>query len=156
MRNTSDKSCRETQNIHFVFSNFFFWKTCRLWDNVENVCRAGQASDKDMCIACWIPKATNTHSGCIIIIAFPLQQWLHEHASMLRYNYTACLVKNNCVLVRNLIHKRLVGFCIKTLLSLVPASTWMVWKVLGLDHRWQHYRKDFFFEVVTSLISIHV
>ena len=23
--------------------------------------------------------------------------------------------------------------------------TWMVWKVLGLDHRWQHYRQDFFF-----------
>jgi len=35
MRNVSDKSCRENQNTHFVFSNFFFFrKSCRLWDNV--------------------------------------------------------------------------------------------------------------------------
>jgi hypothetical protein len=27
-------------------------------------------------IACWIPKATNTHSGCVILISFQLQQWL--------------------------------------------------------------------------------
>ena len=24
MRNVADKSCRESQNTHFVFSNFFF------------------------------------------------------------------------------------------------------------------------------------
>jgi len=42
----------------------------------------------------WIPKATNTHSGYVILIAFPLQQWLHESASMLLYTYiAACLVK---------------------------------------------------------------
>jgi hypothetical protein len=29
-------------------------------------------------IACWIPKATNTHSEYILIIAFLLQQWLRE------------------------------------------------------------------------------
>ena len=27
--------------------------------------------------ACWIPKATNAHTGFVILIAFPLQQWLH-------------------------------------------------------------------------------
>jgi hypothetical protein len=27
-----------------------------------------------------------------MLIAFPLQQLLHEHASMLRYTYTACIV----------------------------------------------------------------
>jgi hypothetical protein len=43
-------------------------------------------------IACWIPKATNTHSRYAILITFPLQQWLHERASMLRYTYIACLV----------------------------------------------------------------
>jgi hypothetical protein len=37
-----------------------------------------------MRIACWITKATNTHSEYVIIIAFPLQQWLQESASMLR------------------------------------------------------------------------
>jgi hypothetical protein len=32
------------------------------------------------------------YSGCVTIIAFPLQQWLHERALMLRYAYIACLV----------------------------------------------------------------
>jgi hypothetical protein len=44
-----------------------------------------------MRIACWVPKATNTHSEYVILIAFPLQQWLHERASMLRYICIACL-----------------------------------------------------------------
>jgi hypothetical protein len=34
-------------------------------------------------IACWIPKATEILSEYVIPIAFPLQQWLHERASML-------------------------------------------------------------------------
>ena len=42
--------------------------------------------------ACWIPKTTNTHSEYVIPIAFPLQQWLHERASTLRYTYTAGVV----------------------------------------------------------------
>ena len=44
-----------------------------------------------MCIACWISEATNTHSGCVIRIAFPQRQRLHERASVLRYNYIASL-----------------------------------------------------------------
>ena len=45
-----------------------------------------------MCIACCIPKATNTHTEYVTFIAFPLQQWLRERASVLRYTYIACLV----------------------------------------------------------------
>jgi len=41
-----------------------------------------------MRIACWKTKATNTHSEYVILIVFPLQQWLHERASMLRYTYS--------------------------------------------------------------------
>ena len=33
-----------------------------------------------------------THSEYVILIAFPLQQWLHERASVLRYTYIASLV----------------------------------------------------------------
>ena len=44
-----------------------------------------------MRIACWIPKATNTHLEYIILISFPLQQWLHERSSVLGYTYIACL-----------------------------------------------------------------
>jgi hypothetical protein len=44
-----------------------------------------------MRITCWIPKATNTLSEYGIILAFPLQQWLHERASVLGYTYIASL-----------------------------------------------------------------
>ena len=43
-------------------------------------------------IACWIPKVTNTHSEYVILIAFALQQWLHECVSVLCYMYITCLV----------------------------------------------------------------
>jgi len=45
-----------------------------------------------MRIACWIRKATNTRSKCVILIAFPIQQWLYETAFMLRYTYIVCPV----------------------------------------------------------------
>jgi hypothetical protein len=45
-----------------------------------------------MRIACWVTTATNTHSEYVIIIVFPLQQWLHERALMLRSTYSAYLV----------------------------------------------------------------
>jgi len=43
-------------------------------------------------IAYWIPKATNTHSKCVILTAVPLHQRLHERASLLRYTFIDCLV----------------------------------------------------------------
>jgi len=59
---------------------------------VEKYRRAEQATDDNiirrMRIACWMRKATNTQSGCVVLTA----QWLHERASMLRYTYAACLV----------------------------------------------------------------
>jgi len=45
-----------------------------------------------MRIPYWIPKATNTNSEYAILIAFLLQQWLHERASMLPYKYITCNV----------------------------------------------------------------
>jgi len=45
-----------------------------------------------MCSALWIPRATYAHSEYVILIDFPLQQWLHQRPSMLRYAYIACLV----------------------------------------------------------------
>ena len=42
-------------------------------------------------IACWIPKATDTHAEYVILIAFPLQQWLLESTSVLLYTHFACL-----------------------------------------------------------------
>jgi hypothetical protein len=64
---------------------------------VEKFCRVGQATDDNimrrMHIACRIPKATNTRTGCEILIAFPPRQWLRERVSLLRYTYIASLVK---------------------------------------------------------------
>ena len=38
MRNVSDKSCRENQNTHFVFSNLFFFENRAvyeiMWENI--------------------------------------------------------------------------------------------------------------------------
>jgi hypothetical protein len=63
---------------------------------VEKYGRAGQATDDNitrcMSIACWLPKATDTHSEYIILIAFSLQQWFRERASLLCPAYIACLV----------------------------------------------------------------
>jgi len=39
---------------------------------------------------CWTPNAPDSHSEYVIFIAVPLQQWLHERASMLRL-YVHCL-----------------------------------------------------------------
>ena len=44
-------------------------------------------------IACYILKTTNAHSEYVARIVFPLQRWLHERASMLRYTYIARLVQ---------------------------------------------------------------
>jgi len=45
-----------------------------------------------MRIACWIPKAMSTRSKYVVVIAFPLQQGLHERSAMLCYTYIARLV----------------------------------------------------------------
>ena len=38
-----------------------------------------------MCLTCCVTKATDTHREYVIPIAFPLQQWLHKRASILRH-----------------------------------------------------------------------
>jgi len=45
-----------------------------------------------MRMACWITKATNTHSEYVILIAFLLHRWLHERSSVLRYTCIARLL----------------------------------------------------------------
>ena len=61
---------------------------------MEKYCRTGQATDNiwRMRFACWITKATDTHSENVILIAFPTQQWFHVRASVLLYMYIVCLV----------------------------------------------------------------
>jgi len=42
------KRCRENQNTHFMFHDFFPRKLCRLWDSVTKYCTAGHAIDDKM------------------------------------------------------------------------------------------------------------
>ena len=46
-----------------------------------------------MRFSCWMPKDTDTHSEYVILIAFPLQQLLYKHTSLLFYMYIACLAE---------------------------------------------------------------
>jgi hypothetical protein len=59
---------------------------------VEKYCGVGQATDdhiiRRMRFACWITKATDSHSEYEPLIAFPQQEWFREDTSMLRsYTY---------------------------------------------------------------------
>jgi hypothetical protein len=56
-----------------------------------------QMTIRRMRIACWMHKATDTHSDCVILIVFPLQQWFHLRSSILRYTYVACLCIFACL-----------------------------------------------------------
>jgi len=85
-----------------MFSNFIFENRVLyeiMWKNIVDRGKP-QTTIWHMLIACWLPKAakthththTHTHTQYVIPIAFPLQQWLCERASLLRYTYMACLV----------------------------------------------------------------
>ena len=60
----------------------FLPKIVPLWDNLEKYDRTGQVTDDSIIrripSACWITKATNSHSEYVIVIAFLQQQWLLE------------------------------------------------------------------------------
>jgi hypothetical protein len=94
------KILEKNRNTHFVFSNFFSFPENRavyeiMWKNSVEACMP-QMTIRRMHIACWIPKATNTHPEYIIVIALPLRQWLHERALIVRNTYIAYLAPPPC------------------------------------------------------------
>jgi hypothetical protein len=93
MRNVSDQSCRENHNKFYIkqrsSENRAFYEI--MWKNIMEPGRP-QMTIWRMCSACRIPKVKNLHSEYVKVIAFPLQQWLHERASMLLYRYITCLI----------------------------------------------------------------
>jgi len=97
MRNVSDKNCRENQKKAFYVQQLFSERrsVCEIiWKNIG---RARQVTGENTCIThrirteCWITMATDIHSEYAIFIAFPLQQWLRERATMLRCTYIVLL-----------------------------------------------------------------
>jgi len=69
---------------------------------VEEYCKAGRVTDYNMAHAHCVLELmlhthSHTHSQYAINIAFPLQQWLYEIASVSRYTCIDCLVLNSTV-----------------------------------------------------------
>ena len=86
MRNVSDEICSENRNAYFMFNNVSENRAVYeiIWKNIVEPDRQ-QMTIWRMRIACWIPKATNTHSKHVTRIAFQQQQWLYERALVLPY-----------------------------------------------------------------------
>jgi len=100
-----------------------------MWENMVERGRAQMAVWR-MRVACWIPKATGTHSEYVALIAFPL----HERASVLRLF---------CVLLWILALSYCLGF--------FTAATWP-WGEAILGKTFQHQRDFFFF--ADSAVSV--
>ena len=97
MRNVSDKRRGEIRNTYFMANNtFFFWKACCLWYNAIKCGTARREANSNttwrMRFACWITKATNTHSEYLIFMIFPRQQWLPKRATILHYTAPSVLL----------------------------------------------------------------
>jgi len=79
----------------FHVQQFFFFN-CAIYDIMwKKVAERGkpQMTIWLMRIACWIHKATNTHTEYKILIAFPTATVVARmHASVIHYTYIACLV----------------------------------------------------------------
>jgi len=60
MRTVGDKTCRESQNMHFMLNNLFHWESCNLWGNAERYCGPEQA---------------------------PCDNWAHDHCRLDTYGY---------------------------------------------------------------------
>ena len=61
------------------------------WKNIVEAGRLHMTMWR-MPIACCVPNATNRDSQYVTLTAYPVQQWLHERASMLSYTSISCLV----------------------------------------------------------------
>jgi hypothetical protein len=85
----------ENIKTHILCSITFSPENNAVIENVEKYCKAGQATDGNMAHAhCMLDNKgfRYTHSEYVIFTAFPLQQLLHESASVLQYTHIACLV----------------------------------------------------------------
>jgi hypothetical protein len=80
------KVVEKIKTHNFKVNNFFFEKSAIYVIVWKSTVQSGRSQMTILCmrIGRWIPKATNTESECLIVIAFPQQQWLHKRASTLR------------------------------------------------------------------------
>jgi hypothetical protein len=85
---------------HFVFSNFFFPENRAVCEKMwkSNIKRGSPQMTKwRMRIACWIPKATNTHTQVV-------------YYSMLFHSNNGCTIAPQCYVIR-LVNSVLCWYC---------------------------------------------
>jgi hypothetical protein len=94
MKNVSDTVVHKFKNTYVMLKSRIIYE---LWFNIVELNRP-RLTIWRMSVARWIPKATNTQSEYVLLISLPMQQWLHESASMLRYVYTVfCITEVDSV-----------------------------------------------------------
>jgi hypothetical protein len=117
----------EKIKTHILRTITCFRQWCRLRDNVEKYCRRGRPhmTIGRMRIACWITKATDTHSEYVILFAFPLQRWLHERLAM-RYSATI-LTMNRTKWCAKIVNCSVKGKRSWPILGSMSAFVWTQW-----------------------------
>jgi hypothetical protein len=65
MGNVPDKSFRENQNTHFMINNLFKKKSAVYKIMCKNVLQPGRPQNTYVHNACWISKATDTHTKVV-------------------------------------------------------------------------------------------
>jgi hypothetical protein len=98
---------KDVQKIKTLFCStfFFFFENRALYEIMwKNIVKPGTPQMKIwyLRIACWIPKAINTHREYVMLIAFPQQQWLHQrtcNVSLIRTLPVLCKYVNFCSFV---------------------------------------------------------
>jgi hypothetical protein len=88
-----------------MFSNLFFENRAVYeisWKSFVELGRPQMAVWR-MRIACWISRAKNKHSDCVILIVFPPLQWLHERsATFLLCTYIDYIVSLTRIIITQL------------------------------------------------------
>ena len=112
IKNICGKLCGENQT--HIFCSVTFPENYAIheimWKNIAEPYQS-QMTIWRMCVACWIPKATNTRSQYVTLIAFPMQQWLRERTSILGYtdivfiSYTSLYYDSGQIVILSILHK---------------------------------------------------
>jgi hypothetical protein len=143
MKNIWDKVVEKIKT-HFMFNNLFR-RSCRLWHNVaklgahrghrwrHNVVHTrfmqNKKGTREHSHAHTCPgRRTHTHTHkCVILIAFLLQQWFRERASLFRYStlpVLLSLIKTLILNTGNVGTGRMVELC-----PILNSKNWLIFQI---------------------------
>ena len=94
MNKCQTKVVQKLETLILCSITLFFFENCTVYEIMwEDIVEQGRPQMTIWRIACLIPKATNAYLEYVIPVNFPMQHWLQERASMLRYTHIAVTVK---------------------------------------------------------------